>query len=162
MQKRLETWGFDRAVIIAALSSDKADVSRYVSLARNIPEEIALVIGPAPRAGRARWIDLAKRLASQPGYEIAKQLISKAEFLALDSDSRFASIFDALRSSQLTASTTEVWAAKDGRAVARIERSLNRFVLVVDEKIAPAFGEYLLKELEMLFAAYERSKEKPG
>ena len=58
--KRLENWGFDRAVVIAALSSDKADVSRYVSLARTIPEEIAMVIGPAPKAGRARWIDLAK------------------------------------------------------------------------------------------------------
>jgi ParB family chromosome partitioning protein len=133
-----------------------------VSLARTIPEEIALVIGPAPKAGRARWIELAKRLASPRGYEIAKEFISKAEFLALDSDARFASIFDALRSSQLTTSTTEVWSAKDGRAVARIERGSNRFVLAVDEKIAPAFGEYLLKELETLFAAYERSKEKPG
>ncbi len=160
--KRLENWGFDRAVVIAALSSDKADVSRYVSLARTIPEEIAMVIGPAPKAGRARWIDLAKRLASPPGCEIAKALISKSEFLALDSDARFASIFDALRSLQETTSTTEVWAAKDGRTVARIERSSNRFVLAVDEKIAPAFGEYLLKELGTLFAAYERSKEMPG
>jgi ParB family chromosome partitioning protein len=160
--ERLENWGFDRAVVIAALSSDKADVSRYVSLARTIPEEIAMVIGPAPKAGRARWIDLAKRLASPPGCEIAKALISKSEFLALDSDARFASIFDALRSLQETTSTTEVWAAKDGRTVARIERSSNRFVLAVDEKIAPAFGEYLLKELGTLFAAYERSKEMPG
>ena len=110
-------------MVIAALSSDKADVSRYVSLARTIPEEIAMVIGPAPKAGRARWIDLAKRLASPSGFEIAKALISKSEFLALDSDARFASIFDALRSLQETTSTTEVWAAKDGRTVARIERS---------------------------------------
>ena len=145
--EQLENWGFDRAVVIAALSSDKADVSRYVSLARTIPEEIAMVIGPAPKAGRARWIDLAKRLASPPGCEIAKELISKAEFWPLTVMPDLRRFSTPWRSLQQTTFTTEVWAAKDGRTVAQSSGARIRFVLAVDEKIAPAFGEYLLKEL---------------
>jgi ParB family chromosome partitioning protein len=160
--KRLEDRGFDRAVVIAALSSDKADVSRYVSLARAIPEAIAFAIGPAPKVGRARWADLAGRLANELGREIAEAAISKAEFLSLDSDARFATLFDALRPPQEGAATAEVWTVRDGRAVARIERGSHRFVLALDERVAPAFGDYILKELGTLFAAYERSKEKLG
>jgi ParB family protein len=61
--RRLEDQGFDRTVIMTALSTDKGDLSRYITVARAIPERVARAIGPAGRAGRARWTALADRLA---------------------------------------------------------------------------------------------------
>ena len=70
-------------LVIAALSSDKADVSRYVSLARTIPEEIAMVIGPAPKAGRARWIDLAKNSPVRLDVRSRRRLFRNRNFWPL-------------------------------------------------------------------------------
>jgi ParB family chromosome partitioning protein len=159
--KRLEDRGFDRAVIIAALSTDKADVSRYLVLARAIPERIALAIGPAPKVGRARWADLAERLATGRGLQIVEELVSRHEFLSLESDSRFAKVFEALRPASEKSTAPEIWVARDGRKIAKVERSTGRFVLALDEKVAPAFGDYILRELDALLAAYERSLEIP-
>src|SRR5579863_5034358 len=49
--RRLEDQGFERGVIITALATDKADLSRYISVARQIPERLAQAIGPAGKAG---------------------------------------------------------------------------------------------------------------
>ncbi len=159
--RRLEDRGFDRAVVISALSCDKADVSRYVAMARAIPETIALVIGPAPKAGRARWAELAERLRDANANQTVDALIRQAEFLMLATDQRFSKVLEALRSPAERGKSPEMWIAKDGRKVARIQRGSERLVLAFDEKVAPAFGDYILRELDSLLAAYERSLEAP-
>ena len=155
--RRLEDRGFDRSVVIAALSCDKADVSRYVAMARTIPEAIAISIGPAPKAGRARWAELAEKLQQVAAVAAAEALVLQTEFLALDSDQRFAKLLGVLRSPAEQKKTPEMWIAKDGRKVARIQRRPERLVLAFDEKVAPAFGDYVLRELDTLLSAYERS-----
>jgi ParB family chromosome partitioning protein len=155
--RRLEDRGFDRSVVIAALSCDKADVSRYVAMARAIPEAIAISIGPAPKAGRARWADLAEKLQQGSAIAVAEEVTQQAEFLAMDSDQRFAKLLGALRSPAEQKKTPEIWVAKDGRKVARVQRAPDRLVLAFDEKVAPAFGDYVLRELNALLSAYERS-----
>jgi ParB family chromosome partitioning protein len=95
--RRLEDRGFDRSVVIAALSCDKADVSRYVAMARAIPEMIAISIGPAPKAGRARWAELAEKLQQADAAATAEALVRQTEFLSLDSDQRFARLLEVLR-----------------------------------------------------------------
>jgi len=155
--RRLEDRGFDRSVVIAALSCDKADVSRYVAMARAIPEAIAISIGPAPKAGRARWAELAEKLQQAAAVAAAEALVLQTEFLALDSDQRFAKLLGVLRSPAEQKKTPEMWIAKDGRKVARIQRGPERLVLAFDEKVAPAFGDYVLRELDTLLSAYERS-----
>lgn len=159
--RRLEDRGFDRSVVIAALSCDKADVSRYVAMARSIPEPIAVSIGPAPKAGRARWAELAEKLQHPAAAVTAETAIRQAEFLALDSDQRFAKLLGVLRSPAEQKKAPQMWIAKDGRKVARIQRGAERLVLAFDEKVAPAFGDYVLRELDSLLAAYERSLEGP-
>jgi ParB family transcriptional regulator, chromosome partitioning protein len=160
--RRLEERGFDRAVVIAALSCDKADVSRYVAMAHAIPETIARAIGPAPKAGRARWAELAESLQHATAVQSAEALTRQAEFLVLESDQRFIKLLGALRSrAEQRRRAPEMWIAKDGRKVARVQRGPERLVLAFDEKVAPAFGDYVLRELDSLLAAYERSLERP-
>ncbi|RTL79085.1 MAG: plasmid partitioning protein RepB [Hyphomicrobiales bacterium] len=155
--RRLEDRGFDRSVVIAALSCDKADVSRYVSMARAIPEVIAISIGPAPKAGRARWAELAEKLQQAGAVAIAEALVRQTEFLSLDSDLRFTRLLEVLRPAVEHKKTQETWVAKDGRKVARVQRGTERVVLAFDEKVAPAFGDYVLGQLDALLAAYESS-----
>lgn len=155
--RRLEDRGFDRSVVIAALSCDKADVSRYVAMARAIPEMIAISIGPAPKAGRARWAELAEKLQQADAVATAEALIRQTEFLSLDSDQRFARLLGVLRPAIDHKKAQEMWVAKDGRNVARVQRGTERVVLAFDEKVAPAFGDYVLRQLDALLAAYEAS-----
>lgn len=157
--RRLEDRGFDRGVVISALSCDKADVSRYIAMARAIPETIALAIGPAPKAGRARWSELAERLNDGNATQAVEALIRQAEFLTMPTDQRFHKVLEALRSSAERRTGAEMWVAKDGRKVARIQRKSERLVLAFDERVVPAFGDYILHELDSLLAAYERSLE---
>jgi ParB family chromosome partitioning protein len=71
--KRLEDAGYDRSVIMAALSTDKSDLSRYIAIARRVPEELARQIGPAAKAGRARWSALVEALARRKRKRPPKQ-----------------------------------------------------------------------------------------
>lgn len=155
--RRLEEHGFDRSVVIAALCCDKADVSRYVAMARAIPEAVAIWIGPAPKAGRARWTELAEKLQQAGAAATAEALIGQVECAGLDSDQRFTKLLMALRAPAEQKKAREVWIARDGRKIARVERDSNRLVLAFDEKVAPAFGEFVLRELDGLLSAYERS-----
>jgi ParB family transcriptional regulator, chromosome partitioning protein len=159
--RRLEDRGFERAVVIAALACDKADVSRYVALARAIPEPLAVAIGPAPKAGRARWAELAERLQSASARRAAEALTTQADFLSLDSDRRFARLLGGLRSPAERKTDPEIWVARDGRKVARVQRGAERLVLAFDERVAPAFGDFVLRELDSLLSAYERSLDAP-
>ena len=161
--RRLEDRGFDRPVVIAALSCDKADVSRYVALARAIPEPLALAIGPAPRAGRARWSEVAEALQRGEARRAVDALIAGAEFSALASDQRFAKVLEALKTPAAgPRNAPESYVARDGRKIARIQRGGERTILSFDEKVAPAFAEYVLLELDRLLAAYERSLNEEG
>ncbi len=58
----IEDRGFDRNVLMAALSLEKTQLSRLISIGRAIPLEVIEVVGPAPKTGRPRWSQLAESL----------------------------------------------------------------------------------------------------
>lgn len=55
----LASAGYEPAVILDALAIDKPMLSRMNKVAREIPESVAQLIGPAHGIGRRRWEDLA-------------------------------------------------------------------------------------------------------
>lgn len=93
---RLEDAGFDRATIIAALSTDKADLSRYITVARGIPLNLATQIGPASKAGRSRWVALAEGLGKPKATDAIEAMLGSEQFKQSDSDTRFNLIFNAV------------------------------------------------------------------
>jgi ParB family chromosome partitioning protein len=149
--RRLEDQGFDRVVIMAALSTDKADLSRYISVARAIPERIIDAIGPAPKAGRLRWVALAEKLAKAPTAVDA--VIAGPEFQRLESDARFGAVFNAF--SQTVASAI-IWACDKA---ARIEHKSDRVVLTIDETRKPNFGAYVVGRLDEIYREFCERKE---
>jgi ParB family chromosome partitioning protein len=101
----LEAAGLPRSEILKALATDKGDLSRYIAVAKAVPIELARAIGPAPKAGRARWLALVEALAAA-GWEHAKRsgklpdrvlaTLEKSAFAGADSDARFGMVLMAL------------------------------------------------------------------
>jgi ParB family transcriptional regulator, chromosome partitioning protein len=88
--------GVDRAAAQTALGAHKADMTRYFQVAEAIPLHIARAIGPAPKAGRPRWMALGDLLAKDAARIKAEDEIGRDEFVAADSDQRFQKLFNRL------------------------------------------------------------------
>ena len=152
---RLEERGIDREAIMAALDVDKTEVSKLISVARAIPSEIVEAIGPAPKAGRPRWLALAERSrGGRPGKPVMA-LISADGFRSRPTDERFKLVFDALAPRAKSKPKSQKWVADDGVLVARIDRDNAACVLAINEKSAPQFGQFVIDQLPALYAAFK-------
>jgi ParB family transcriptional regulator, chromosome partitioning protein len=160
--KNLEDDGCDRSTIIAALVSDKADVSRYVAVARQLPEDLIRLIGPAPKAGRARWMALVEHLASPAKLNTAHELLSSYAKSRLESDARLNALLDAFQepAKKSRAVKTEAWKTPLGKRGARIEARDGKTSIVFEEKIVPAFALFVTEKLDELYKEFERQNGK--
>ena len=157
--RRLEDGGYDRATIMAALTTEKADLSRYISVARSIPEFLVQAIGPAPKAGRARWAALAER--AEKNQQRLDPLLTEKAFLSSDSDNRFAQVFAALSTDAVKRKPkAQEWKSPQGRKAARIERDDHQTRIVFDERHVPDFGGYLAERLDDLYAEFTASQKR--
>jgi ParB family chromosome partitioning protein len=154
----LEDRGFDRVVLMAALSLEKTQLSRIISIGRAIPRPIVDAIGPAPKTGRPRWAGLADMLGDRNWHSVLTQMKADANFMTADSDARF-SMFDAqMRTKAAAPTASESWSNPEGRRAAEIKRAGAKLTLIVDQKVAPRFGEFIVAELPELYRRYAASK----
>jgi ParB family chromosome partitioning protein len=154
----LEDRKFKRDTIMAALSVDKTELSRLISVFRAIPAEVSDAIGAAPKVGRRRWMELVDRLGSGKRSKALETVLSSPRFLAAPSDERFAMVLSAVTVRDTKPSKSTTWTASDGKKVAKIERNADRFVLALDERAAPLFGDFVLDKLPELYDAFRQSK----
>ncbi len=161
----LERHGHGRDVIMAALLVDKTELSRLIAVRRAVPDFVVAAIGPAPKAGRRRWMSLADRLASADMQARATAIVAEETFAALPSDLRFVRVFEAVKPVPPPAppvapavSPAAVRGTEDGRSLARIERTPTSVGLIIDETLHPAFGDFLVARLPELFAAFQREQ----
>lgn len=158
--RRLEDAGYDRSTILAALSTDKSDLSRYIAIARRLPEQIVQKIGPAAKTGRARWIALADKLEDGKAVIAAENLLSDPETIALDSDGRFQAVLKAVDKQPKRASKpTDIWVNQAGKRAGRVERSGGKTALVFNEKVVPEFATWISSRLDDLYAEFSTGRE---
>ena len=155
---RLEERGFTRDTIMASLAVDKTELSRLISVGRSIPSEVLNAIGPAPKTGRRRWIELADRLQRHRIEDVLPQLLQNVRFVESSSDARFNILFEALAPESRKTFATH-WTDEFGRKIAVVDRSVSRFTLSFDEKVAPAFGEFVLHHLPDLYRLFRQKSE---
>jgi ParB family chromosome partitioning protein len=139
---------------MAALSIEKTQLSRLLSVGRAIPADIAAAIGSAPRAGRPRWQALADLLSSAGAIERLRRLVSEPSFRELESDARFLKAFNHLSMPLSKPKSREVWTADDGSKILRVTRDLEQTTLVVDERLAPEFGSFLIGRMAGLYQEF--------
>jgi len=153
----LEERGFDRHVIMAALGIEKTQLSRLMSLTRSLPRWLIEAIGPAPKAGRPRWIGLSERLAQTKRIDSLKALLDSREFKEADTDTRFGKVMAAL-SAKSAKKRPEPIKSQDGAKLAVIERSANKVNIVFDEQAAPDFADYVAAQLSLLHEDYLKAR----
>jgi ParB family chromosome partitioning protein len=152
----LEDRGHSREIIMAALMVDKTELSRLISVRRCVPDYIVSAIGPAPKAGRGRWVALAKHLERQDAQLRAQQLVAEAAFSNASSDDRFVRLFAVLQERQSPMmAVTGAWTATDGTHIARVDRTKVSVQLTFNERLAPDFGDFVLSKLDSLYDAYK-------
>lgn len=152
---KLEQGGYDRETIMAALSVDKTTLSRLISAVNKVPRNIIEAIGPAPRAGRDRWIELAVRLEATGRLERVKQLIEEPSFIAKSSDERFMGVFTVATAQSAKATRPKLVKATDGTLIARIKDDTNSLTVALDKKTNGDFCAHLVELLPDLYAAFK-------
>lgn len=158
----LERLGHGRELIMAALLVDKTELSRLIAVRRTVPDFVVVAIGPAPKAGRRRWMSLAEQLAAADAQALARRLVKQKDFAAGSSDERFLRLFEAIKppAQIMPAESAEVRTAGDGRHLALVTRNKTTIGVLIDETANPAFGDYVLNQLPELFEAFLRERAK--
>jgi ParB family chromosome partitioning protein len=149
----LQRRGFDRATLTSALGLHTAELTRLLAVAASVPVEIARKIGPAPKAGRTRWQELARDLARAGVAETVAALLEQPALLALASDRRFAAVIAAVRAHGAAPAARTLVDAR-GVIVGRIERKPGSTRVTLDERAAPGLSDLVLRELPLLIGRY--------
>jgi ParB family chromosome partitioning protein len=159
----LENSGFERAVIMKALSTDKTELSKLISVAKTVPVEIIKAVGIAPGIGRRKWLALAQVITGNTLAKLQKLMVTES-FQKLDSNQRFEMVFAELTRKLRTTDITEYeWKPKTGDQIrATIKASANTFTLALKTAAAPDFGDFISSRLDELYQAYRTDKLKAG
>ena len=151
---RLEDKGFERSVIIDALATDKGELSKLISVARAVPELVIEAIGPAPKAGRRRWLALADALRDARAKRAAERASKDPDLSKADTDTRFLRVFAATNLSARNQATVATWKSESGRVVATITRSNKAINLAFDSRKEPEFADFVTSQLDELYTAF--------
>jgi ParB family transcriptional regulator, chromosome partitioning protein len=154
----LRTRGFDRSTINAALAVQTAETSRLLAVADAIPWTIVSAIGPAPKAGRTRWMELAEYLVADDTARIAEQTLEQATFKRLGSDARFEVLIAALRVAASSAPSEWILNVR-GQPVVRAAPVGQGVRLWIDERFAAGFGAYLMRSLPNLVRCFDEGDQ---
>jgi ParB family chromosome partitioning protein len=150
----LDDHRYSRETIEAALTVDRTMAARLLALGRRLPSDIIKAIGPAPKAGRPRWVQLADLLEKDGNRKRALKLVSAPEFVSADTDTRFTRLIDAL----VERVDTQVWVEHGGRKIARLEKAGGKVKIIVDAKQEADFAEYISANLCKIYQEFRSVK----
>jgi ParB family chromosome partitioning protein len=156
----LESHGFKRDVIMEALSTDKTELSKLLSVAKVIPASIVKAIGPAPSAGRRRWMEIADKIADEKVLAVVKQAIQRVDFESLGSDERLMIVLAAANKKPKAEASGPQWKPTGSKVAAQVKDSGK--VLILSLKASGSdtgFGRYLADRLDDLYADWKSKQE---
>lgn len=149
---QMESRNFDRDTLAAALSVDKPEVSRLLTVSQTLGEDLIMAIGPAPKIGRPRWLQLVKGLERTGARDKLNDLAASAAFKTADTDERFALAMQAVGPAKRT---TKRRAASSDR-VAWVEKKGGNIRLISDNA---SFASFLQRRLPTLLEEFKGSPE---
>lgn len=154
----LEQRGFKRSDIMQALSTDKTELSKLISVALTIPAPFLSAIGSAKGIGRRKWQALAGVYTDDRQHEI-ERLLKSEKFKAKSSDERFEAVFASLSETSRDEEKAREWRPRAGGALSgTIKATQKSFSLTFSTKEAGPFGQYLSQKLDDLYENYLKQK----
>ncbi|KQT87153.1 plasmid partitioning protein RepB [Aurantimonas sp. Leaf443] len=151
--------GFERRTVEAALGVHKTEMTRLLQVAEMIPLHIAQAIGPAPRAGRPRWMALAELLKGEANIAKAQDEMGLSRFLNAPSDERFTRLFTRLSPRGADSPQGAPLTLPDGARLGTLRRSKKSATI---ELTATDFADFVAAELPALHAAFEAARRGGG
>ncbi|HEV7249749.1 MAG TPA: plasmid partitioning protein RepB [Shinella sp.] len=162
----LETRGFDRETIMAALSADKTTVSKMLSVVNRIPKSVRGAIGPALTIGRDRWHELATRFDDPANEDKAVEFLARERVKSRTPEDRFNLVSGHLSKKEPAEAAKPAaveWSRRDGAVRASIKTNGSRYTIALKAAQAPAFGAYITQNLDRLYEAFRaENKQKSG
>jgi ParB family transcriptional regulator, chromosome partitioning protein len=151
---RLEDRGFNRAIICQALATDKSELSKLISVARAVPESVVEAIGPAPKAGRRRWLGFAEILQNVSARRAAEKAAKDPDLADADTDTRFLRVI-AATSMPRTVTAFGAWKSVTGLASAKITRTPKVFNIAFDGLVESEFAEFVVSRFDELYTEFQ-------
>ena len=149
--------GFERKLVCDALAVQKSELSRLLQVAEAVPFRFVRDIGPAPKAGRERWMALGALFQNGNGAEIEKaedEVVSQ-RFRGAASDERFQLLFDRLmRRTPKAAPEAEEITRPDGGVFARVERKGKAVRIAFQPDVDSAFITALTARMKDDYAVF--------
>lgn len=159
----LEGRGFDRATIMSAVEPNKGNLSVLLSVAKAIPDDVISAIGPAPKIGRPRWLELAEALKIKGAVAKAREVLADDRFKAADSNARFNRILAAATGPRAKANGDARVVSVSGRRVAQISQSDRLLKVAVDKGMDAEFAAFLAdrfaEQLPILADEFSKARE---
>ncbi|AVA23933.1 plasmid partitioning protein RepB [Rhizobium sp. NXC24] len=155
----LESRGFARPVIMQALSTDKTELSKLISVASAVPADVIQAIGSARGIGRRRWIEFANIYIHAKQKDVTR-VVHSHSFLQLSSDERFEAVLASLILKRESIADQREWKPKRGGNVVGTIRAKERsFALALKADDAAPFGRYLSERLDELYDEFVKTRE---
>jgi ParB family chromosome partitioning protein len=153
--KALVERGFDRKLVGEALVVQKSELSRLMQVAEAVPDQFVRAIGPAPKAGRERWMALAGLFGNDAASMKAVDEIGSERFRAAPTDERFRMLYERLaRRTKPEKVLAEDLRGPDGKVFARVSRSGRGVKIDFAPGADPAFAEALAERLRDDYARF--------
>lgn len=163
---RLETLGFERDAIQAALTVDYQTLSKMLTIPKAIPEHILLAIGPAKGIGRDRWLELRKLIEIPGKKDAAEELLETAAFKNASSGDRFEQLYGYLKGGMQKKPITKAalrpgtsWTASDKSVNAVIKQNGKSATLALSAANGPRFADWISRNLEELYALFQNEEK---
>lgn len=158
---KLENGGFQRSLIQTALTVDRQEASKLISVARAIPIWLIEAIGRAPKVGRPRWQELADLLKDEGSESKARKVVDDKSFNHKTSDDRFIAIVRAIKTTgKVTQAKPEALIAKsiDGAAIATMAISGRACNIQINKDRDEAFAKFVMDQIPDLYENFRKSR----
>lgn len=153
---QLEQKGFKRSDIMNALSTDKTELSKLISVPSTIPLSVIQAIGSAKGIGRRKWLALASAFSAARLRDVESVLRSE-EMHNASSDTRFEAVSAVL--AEAPKANVQNWMPHaGGRLTGSIKTTPKKFSLTLSDQEAGRFGQFLSEKLDELYDEYCRKK----
>lgn len=159
----LEDAGYERSIVQEALSIDRAEASKLLSVARSVPADLIDAIGRAPKVGRGRWQSLSDAVKLPGALERARAAIAVPGYVERDSDARFVAVLSAVikatHDNASSASAAQTIVAASGQQIARVQQAGRELKVTLHRGTNAGFAAYLVEQLPRLFETYVETRQ---
>lgn len=160
--RRLLQSGMSKDVVKTALTVDDTLLSRMLSVADVVPDDVLDALGSAKGVGRDRWEDLKKTVLNPAIASKAQEIVQTAEFS--QADDKFTFLFNSLKTRRRAGkhrSTVEAiaksWTSQDKSVSFVMNQKPKKIAIELTSSNAASFGDWLSSRLDTLYREFQQS-----